>query len=116
MPTMFELHVDVAQILEEAGFELYANYSGRGMYGRKCFGIITSNPAKSTMDLVITLLDSQYSDIEYIRDLVSVMQQTVRQDALGDEFIVYFEGVCYNPERVLPAVLEALAAETRVNT
>lgn len=34
---------DVLEIVEAEGFDVRLEYSGRGMYGRKCLGITTDN-------------------------------------------------------------------------
>lgn len=53
---------------------LYLNYSGRGMYGRECFGIVGT-----------------------VSDLVGFVTEAVRRGAVGDEtvagFVQYIEDV-----------------------
>lgn len=83
--------------VEDSGYKwdldlrLYPLYSGRGMFGEQCFGIVVEDPvlvhfllgcmAKENKDLSIDLMNAQ------------------KIDTLGLDFIVYFPGYLWT-ERI----------------
>jgi hypothetical protein len=68
------------------------DYSGRGMYGATCFGIVTSNVPRTLMLMATGIIEA--SDIEGGEgiDLVSELAGVARVDSMGLSSIVYFPG------------------------
>lgn len=62
---------------------LYDGYSGRGMYGRKCFGIVGSMEDYSKFLVRLTQSDP---------DIAWDLAQSVDSDSMGYESIFYFPG------------------------
>jgi len=63
----------IEEISEEVGGEVRYDYSGRGMFGRQCMGIVTGNP-----QLVIDLAKKHRKLKQYC------------QDNMGLEYIIYW--------------------------
>lgn len=99
----------------------YYGYSGRGMYGRTCFGIITSNPA-NLMSHVLQVMqefvayedipeitkeydDSEFEQLSAAVEAICDIFENARYDSLGLQAIVYF------PEFDLPELEEPESEE-----
>jgi hypothetical protein len=104
-PTM-ELNAKQRQIIndslsmnfneEDAG--VYTHYSGRGMYGKTCFGIETeqyTNPISVMMAMTIDLIE----DDDY--NLARVLTDKVSQDNMGRGMITYFPSIEWGEDEVL---------------
>lgn len=76
-------------INESEQYELYENYSGRGMFGRTYLGVIVQQN-DSFMDFIIKL--TKYLDDNGIED-VDFSLEGVSYDALGLDTIVYFPNI-----------------------
>lgn len=69
----------------------YFNYSGRGMYGRTCFGVVVPR-STSSFDVAMSIIadmintDQNQSDINEIMEALS----EAREDSLGLDTILYF--------------------------
>lgn len=74
---------------ENEQYELYENYSGKGMFGRTCLGIIVQWN-DSFIDFIIKL--TKYLDNNGIED-VDFSLEGVSYDALGLDTIVYFPNI-----------------------
>jgi hypothetical protein len=70
-------------------YSIYENYSGRGMFGRKCLGVVVKQ-GYSFMDFIIKL--TKYLDDNGIED-VDFSLEGVSYDALGLDTIVYFPNI-----------------------
>ena len=68
------------------GYELYENYSGRGMFGRICLGVVVKM-GYSYMDFLVKL--TQYLDENNVDD-ADLMLEGAAVDDLGMDTIVYF--------------------------
>jgi hypothetical protein len=83
---------DLAEAVEAAGLDpsaVYWDYSGRGMYGATCFGIVGS--LSDAVKVLIGLAEQETrneGDAENVRELVDLM----RTDSMGPDSIVYFPG------------------------
>ncbi len=64
------------------------SYSGRGMYGKKCVGIVTDDPSDCVLAIVRELMDD-CGDIDELRDLVGYLDNS-SQDSMGRSAIVYW--------------------------
>lgn len=76
-------------ISENEQYSLYENYSGRGMFGRTCLGVIVQRN-DSFIDFIIKL--TKYLDDNGIED-VDFSLEGVSYDALGLDTIVYFPNI-----------------------
>lgn len=79
----FELLLDT---FENLGFEVYPNYSGRGMYGKKCVGVIFSDSLALNVAMVTLELMSRGCNSREIERLFS----SSATDSLGIREILYF--------------------------
>lgn len=70
-------------------YSIYENYSGRGMFGRKCLGVVVKQ-GYSFMDFIIKL--TKYLDDNGFED-VDFSLEGVSYDALGLDTIVYFPNI-----------------------
>lgn len=73
---------------EDAG--VYTHYSGRGMYGKQCFGIETAqytNPISVMMEMTIDLIENEEENLA--RELAG----RVSQDNMGLGTITYFPSI-----------------------
>lgn len=70
-------------------YSIYENYSGRGMFGRKCLGVVVKQ-GYSFMDFIIKL--TKYLDDNGFED-VDFSLEGVSYDALGLDTIVYFSNI-----------------------
>lgn len=69
--------------------ELYANYSGRGMFGRHCVGFSCEDPG----DVRIALALLAHDDDPDLAAAAVVLGETPAEDALGEDAIVYWPWV-----------------------
>lgn len=76
-------------VSENEQYSLYENYSGRGMFGRTCLGVIVQRN-DSFIDFIIKL--TKYLDDNGIED-VDFSLEGVSYDALGLDTIVYFSNI-----------------------
>lgn len=87
--------VQRAEINFECDLEdvIYADYSGRSMYGRECFGLVVNRDADFTL-IMLALADhlaEENEDDEYMaRDTVRELVDNLRTDNLGMSTIFYF--------------------------
>jgi hypothetical protein len=75
-------------------------YSGRGMFGKECFGVVTDRPEAISMILFATFVQ-----IETDRDIdwnghwgILQLLKRSRIDSMGLESIVYYENVQIDDE------------------
>ncbi len=65
----------IGQTAEAIGGEIYENYSGRGMYGAKCLGIVCADPQAA------------------IEEAAARGLRGSSRDNMGKDFIVYWPGI-----------------------
>ncbi len=71
----------------DCGVRPYYGYSGRGMCGATCFGLVGS-----FTDIQVVLMDFVVDNPE-VRDAVRQLVQTQGRDEMGREMIMYFPDV-----------------------
>lgn len=76
-------------ISENEQYELYENYSGRGMFGRTCLGIIVQRN-DSFIDFIIKL--TKYLDDNDVDD-IDFKLEGATYDNLGLDTVVYFPNI-----------------------
>ena len=73
-------------VSENTQYSLYEGYSGRGMFGKKCLGVVVRG-GDSFMDFLIAL--TKYLDEQGIEDMDCELE-SASYDDLGKDTIVYF--------------------------
>ena len=68
----------------------HIDYSGRGMYGKRCDGFVYDSQPEATADLVDAALDA---DTDEDRDLLRKAKRVIRFDSMGLGAVVYFPGM-----------------------
>jgi hypothetical protein len=82
----------LVELAEAAGLDVYPNgYSGRGMYGAKCFGVTAKNTHAVLPAILQAALD-QYSDADEISALINTLKSP-SADSMGLKGIVYWPSV-----------------------
>lgn len=76
----------LSEIASAVDGDTYANYSGRGMYGRTCVGIVLEDSELLKLGMAIT-------DIVEDESLVNRLVGGYSTDSLGLRTIVYWQGV-----------------------
>lgn len=74
---------------ENEQYSLYENYSGRGMFGRTCLGVVVKQ-GYSFMDFLMKL--TKYMDDNGIED-TDFSLEGVAYDNLGLDTVVYFPNI-----------------------
>jgi hypothetical protein len=84
--------LDAAELDESA---LHTNYSGRGMYGDTCFGVVGN--VRTYGRFLIALMESDAYDAELLAaerlELATELASRVRTDGMGLDTIFYFPGI-----------------------
>jgi hypothetical protein len=82
MKQMDARFIEIAKEIAESCCATWRSYSGRGMYGRQCFGIVTDNGLSFVQELAYTCGE------EGLR-----MPERINSDSMGLDMIVYWPGV-----------------------
>ena len=100
-----KIDLELAGQIEEAvssfdsEISLYKKYSGRGMFGRTCFGVYTSSrtAAEVLMGFMVTLLQhSQPTLVSFVEEL-SV--ESIATDSLGHQTLIYWPNVQWHDDK-----------------
>ncbi|NDB86611.1 MAG: hypothetical protein EB127_28545 [Alphaproteobacteria bacterium] len=81
------------ELLEQVGYDPIS-YSGRGMFGKTCIGVVTSDIGSLVADVVSLLNGSHYSTFDEVSDAFRYM----KTDSMGRDMIVYFPRIEYQSE------------------
>lgn len=76
-------------VAENPQYSLYEGYSGRGMFGKKCLGVVVRS-GDSFMAFLFEL--TKYLDEQGIED-INLELEGVSYDELGLDTIVYFPNI-----------------------
>ena len=85
---------------ERAGvydYEVRKDYSGRGMRGAKCLGLVVDSPADAYAILAGAAAEAEYDDETDLADEWLALFRKSRLDSMGLQSIVYFPGVVVEP-------------------
>jgi len=82
----------ITEFAEDNDIKVYEQYSGRGMYGSKCFGLVGDDPVKMAMGLAVRLACDDNME------LANRLSDCVRYDNMGLDSIVYFTRAEWNEE------------------
>ena len=74
---------------DNSQYSIYENYSGRGMFGRKCLGVVVKQ-GYSFMDFIINL--TRYLDDNDVED-ADFKLEGATYDNLGLDTVVYFPNI-----------------------
>lgn len=89
---MSEITNAQAELLEsfvdDMDARLYSDYSGHGMFGRECVGIVCDTPISFMMRLIKALLDEQTDIATELADVL--LDNEVSTDSMGLSAIVYW--------------------------
>lgn len=69
-------------------------YSGRGMYGKTCFGFVGND--EDYTNFLFTLIENNHEDDAHVSDAIQVAREFSRRmhrDNMGYEYIYYFPGI-----------------------
>ena len=80
----------ITEFAEDKDYSILADYSGRCMYGSKCFGLVGLSPVSMGMELASHLAHND--EVE----LADRLARGVRQDSMGLDSIIYFPNVEWN--------------------
>nr|DAV75459.1 MAG TPA: hypothetical protein [Caudoviricetes sp.] len=89
---------EIADIVREfcldAGYEFYPDYSGRGMYGRKCIGISHRDTTANVITRLAAHLIESVND-DAIDNAIVILRRLkdARQDSLGLGTITYWPNI-----------------------
>lgn len=89
---------DLTEALADVGLEdcsVYPDYSGRGMCGDTCFGVVLAGRDLPRLGLALACADRHATgehDIEELTETVSGLLGAVRLDNMGRDSIAYFPG------------------------
>lgn len=79
----------------EAGLSdeaIYEGYSGRCMYGDKCFGLTVDGVGEAASVLLAFVAEGGESEFYERMELAQELAQAMRTDSLGLQMIAYFPG------------------------
>lgn len=79
----------ILRIIEGAGYTA-RSYSGRGMYGRSCLGVVASNVLEMFADM-LNEVDTSAEEDEI--SLVGDMMRNAVTDSMGRDTIVYWPNI-----------------------
>jgi hypothetical protein len=85
------------QAIEDAGYEA-RSYSGRGMYGKSCVGVVCGRNESFALGVKIAMTlqasgeEDAESSVEALADL------WVQTDSMGHDMIVYFPGIAWEQQ------------------
>lgn len=90
-------------VIENAGHDC-RSYSGRGMYGKYCLGVVVSNIGEFFSNVADMLVQRACEDGENhgtvaneVDDAVSALRR-MKTDSMGRDMIVYFPGITYDAD------------------
>jgi hypothetical protein len=80
----------LAVIEQIDGITLYPAYSGRCMYGRTCFGLVTDEPITAVIRMTRMLMETCDVDPDETLDLLDALAEGACQDSMGLQSILYW--------------------------
>lgn len=97
---LLELIVDLH---DEEDFQVRVDYSGRGMFGGECLGIVgpdTTTVIYEIMDAIMSeYCDEKDTQLELFHELAEMLSYGSEQDSMGQQCIVYFPYVEIDEEK-----------------
>lgn len=97
---LLELIVDLH---DGEDFEVRVNYSGRGMLGEECLGIVGSDTTTVIYKIMGAIMneycDEKDTQLELFHELAEMLSDGSEQDSMGQQCIVYFPYVEIDEEK-----------------
>lgn len=103
---MNDLLKEFAEFAREAGYQVYEDYSGRGMFGKKCFALVGDEPPLGTILHFISCefenriyhgtdensneICMDHDDLSKILDFMELMRNTMASDSMGVQDVYYW--------------------------
>jgi hypothetical protein len=85
---------EAAEVLEEFFDDVRTEYSGRGMYGSNCLGIVTGDSGFSLAQTLMEAREEADEADEDVRELLDAMlSREPRTDSMGLDTIYYWPGI-----------------------
>lgn len=80
----------IIDLFEAAEYEV-RSYSGRGMYGSACLGVVCDNPTGLMVELAMTLVETTDDK----QEMLSILEElkNPRVDSMGRSQIMYWEDI-----------------------
>lgn len=77
----------IADYCESNELEFRTDYSGRGMFGKTCVGVVCDDPISTVVEIADAIRDNGF-------DCASTELGAIRQDSMGLSRIIYFPNLC----------------------
>lgn len=88
-----EIQTSTAVFLEGYFDEIRMDYSGRGMYGKECFGIVTGESLWNVRGELEEIRKDYEEDGELYDDLCTLLENEPSEDSMGMDRIYYWTRV-----------------------
>lgn len=75
--------------IENAGYET-RSYSGRGMYGKQCLGVVSENTIETIVDILRWAFSEGTTENDDLYYALSKAMQSAKTDSMGQGYIIYF--------------------------
>ncbi len=95
MPEINDVFVQAAN---NTGIKTYPEYSGRSMYGRKCFGVVVSSVSEF-VQFILECAAIATDDNEMGLDALTRATHDAKSDSMGYDTIYYFPRVTLTEEQ-----------------
>ena len=76
----------IQQFADSEDVQVYERYSGRGMYGKQCFGLVGRSLTSTAMKLACFLMEDGNDE------LALSLSNRIGEDSMGTDSIIYFPG------------------------
>ena len=84
-------------------FQVKVDYSGRGMFGSECLGIVGSDTTTIIYKIMDSIMNKYYDEkdtqLELFHELTEILSGGSKQDSMGLNCIVYFPYVEIDKEK-----------------
>lgn len=84
----------IVDLHDEEDFLVKVDYSGRGMFGKECLGVIGSDTATVIHKIMDSIMnkycDEKDTQLELFHELTEILSGGCKQDSMGLDCIVYF--------------------------
>lgn len=93
----------IVDLHDKEDFQVRVDYSGRGMFGDECLGIVGSNITTVIYKIMDSIMneycDEKDTQLELFHELAEMLSEGSRQDNMGLLCIVYFPYVEIDEEK-----------------
>ena len=93
----------IVDLHDEEDFQVRVDYSGRGMFGEKCLGIVGSDTTTVIYKIMEAIMneycDEKETQLELFHELAEMLSDGSKQDSMGLQHIIYFPSVEIDEEK-----------------